>query len=153
MSVIWYKVRSDLWDNKARTLLAILSIAVGVFAIGAIFGMSDQMLAGMDAAHQASIPSHFTMYLTQNIDQTTANRLKKIKGVEDIALGSQTSIRYKIRPEDEWDTAWVIMREDYEAQKYELLTLKAGNWPEGNRIGIERLSSEYFGLARHVQSQ
>ena len=146
MSVIWYKVRSDLWDNKARTLLAILSIAVGVFAIGAIFGMSDQMLAGMDAAHQASIPSHFTMYLTEYIDETTANRLKKIDGVEDIALGSQTNILYKIRPEDEWDTAWVIMREDYQAQKYELLTLKAGDWPEGNRIGIERLSSEYFEL-------
>lgn len=35
MSVIWYKVWFDLWHNKIRTLLAMLSIAVGVFAIGA----------------------------------------------------------------------------------------------------------------------
>ena len=58
MSVIWHKFWSDLLDNKAHTLLAVLSIAAGVFAIGAMFGMSDQMLAGMDAAHQAILPAH-----------------------------------------------------------------------------------------------
>ncbi len=146
MSVIWYKVWSDLWNNKVRTLLAVLSIAAGVFAIGATFGMSDQMLAGMDAAHQASLPAHFTMYITERIDKDTAHRLEKIKGVEKIALGNQKDIRYKIHPEDEWDTAWIIMREDYEEQTYELLPLKKGDWPKGNRIGVERLSSEHFGL-------
>lgn len=146
MNVIWYKVWSDLWDNKVRTVLAVLSIAVGVFAVGVTFGMADQLLAGMDAAHRASIPAHFTMGLTKNIDEDTANRLKKIDGVEDIALGSFNAIRYKIDPDDEWDTAWLIMREDFEKQKYELLQLKAGEWPERNRIGIERLSSQYFDL-------
>jgi putative ABC transport system permease protein len=146
MSVIWYKVWSDLWDNKVRTLLVVLSIAAGVFAIGATFGMSDQLLTGMDAAHRASLPAHFTMYTTKNIDENLANDLKKVDGVEDIALGSQTTIRYKIRPADEWDTAWLVMRADYADQKYELLTLKAGEWPKRNRIGIERLSSQYFGL-------
>jgi ABC-type lipoprotein release transport system permease subunit len=37
MSVIWNKVWSDLWDNKVRTTLAVLSISAGVFAIGAMF--------------------------------------------------------------------------------------------------------------------
>jgi putative ABC transport system permease protein len=85
-------------------------------------------------------------YTTENIDETLVHDLRKIEGVEDIALGSQTTIRYKIRPDDEWDTAWLIMREDYEDQKYELLPLKAGEWPKRSRIGIERLSSQYFGL-------
>lgn len=67
MSVIWYKVWSDLWDNKVRTALAVLSISVGVFAVGATFGMSDQMLAGMDEAHRASVPAHFTISVTENI--------------------------------------------------------------------------------------
>ncbi|MCL4296871.1 MAG: ABC transporter permease [Anaerolineae bacterium] len=146
MSVIWLKVWSDLWDNKVRTLLAVLSIAAGVFAIGATFGMADQLLAGMDAAHQASVPAHLTIYTTENLDETMAYDLRKIKGVEDIQLGSQVNIRYKIRPGDEWDEGWLVMREDYTDQKYELLPLKAGEWPKGNRIGIERLSSQHFGL-------
>jgi putative ABC transport system permease protein len=82
MSVIWLKVWSDLWDNKVRTLLAVLSIAAGVFAIGATFGMADQLLAGMDAAHQTSIPAHLTIYTTENLDEMMAYDLRKIKGVE-----------------------------------------------------------------------
>ncbi len=146
MSVIWYKVWSDLWYNKVRTILVVLSISAGVFAVGATFGMSDQLLTGMDEAHRASIPAHFTMGLTENINEDITNRLEKIDGVDDIALGSFKAIRYKIEPDDEWDTAWLIMRENYEEQEYELLPLKAGEWPKRNRIGIERLSSQHFDL-------
>jgi len=34
----WKKVLADLWDNKLRTVLVVLSIAVGVFAVGMIAG-------------------------------------------------------------------------------------------------------------------
>jgi putative ABC transport system permease protein len=71
MSVIWQKVWSDLWDNKVRTILAVLSIAVGVFAVGVTFGMADQMLSGMDKAHQAVSPSHINMFLNQYVDRDT----------------------------------------------------------------------------------
>jgi putative ABC transport system permease protein len=146
MSVIWYKVWSDLWNNKIRTLLAVLSIAAGVFAIGATFGMSEQLVEGMNAAHQASKPAHFTMGLINNVNEDITNRLKKIDGVEDIDLGSFIVIRYKINLDDEWEPAWLINREDFEAQQYDLQTLKAGEWPKRNRIGIERLSSQHFNL-------
>ena len=43
MSVIWHKVWFDLWNNKIRTLLAVVNIAVGVFAIGTTFGMANQI--------------------------------------------------------------------------------------------------------------
>ena len=36
MSPRWRKVLKDLWGNKARTLLAVLSIAISVFAVGMI---------------------------------------------------------------------------------------------------------------------
>ena len=34
MGVTWYKIWRDLAHNKARTLLVVLSISVGVFAMG-----------------------------------------------------------------------------------------------------------------------
>jgi cell division protein FtsX len=86
VSVIWYKLFADLWDNKARTFLAISSIAIGVFAVGATFGMADQMPAGMDTAHQAVSPSHIMIFLQDRIDQNTANRLKKVEEVVDIEV-------------------------------------------------------------------
>ncbi len=146
MSVVWRKVWFDLWHNKVRTLLAVLSIAVGVFAIGAIFGMVDQLLPGMDRAHQASQPSHITMTLNQRIDRDTADRLKSIKGVEDIQVTNAVEIRYKLKPADEWQAGFLQMRDDYEEQKYDLLRLEAGSWPEQDNLSVERLSSEAFGI-------
>jgi putative ABC transport system permease protein len=112
MSVIWTKVWSDLWDNKVRTILAVLSISAGVFAIGAIFGMVDQLITGMDESHQATFPSHIQMFLADRIDRDTAIRLKKIEGVEDIEVMNQVTVRYKVAPDDEWERGQVVMRDD-----------------------------------------
>ena len=146
MSVIWRKVWFDLWSNKVRTLLAVLSIAVGVFAIGAVFGMVDQLLSGMDRAHQAVAPSHILMALSERIDQDTADRLKNIEGVEDIEVLNEVAIRYKLKPEDEWRAGRLQMRDDYEEQTYDMLQLKEGSWPEKDNLAIERLSSQFFGI-------
>ncbi len=146
MSVVWRKVWFDLWSNKARTILAVLSIAVGVFAIGAIFGMVDQLLPGMDDSHRASQPSHISMTLNDRITQDTANRLKNIPGVEDIEVSNTVSIRYKLRPDDDWEAGFLEMRADYDEQKYDVLRLHAGTWPSNNNLAVERLSSEAFGI-------
>jgi putative ABC transport system permease protein len=146
MSVIWYKVWFDLWHNKVRTLLAVLSIAAGVFAVGAIFGMNDQLLAGMDRAHAAVSPSHINMFLNTRIDRDTAISLKKIKGVEDVEPYNQVTVRYKIRPEEDWRQGVVDMRDDFEHQKYDVLQLQEGRWPGKDSIGIERLSSQYWNV-------
>ena len=146
MNVIWYKVWSDLWDNKVRTTLAVLSIAAGVFAIGVVFGMVDQLLVGMDSAHQAVNPSHIRLFLVDPITRDTADRLEHIDGVEKIELIEQTPVRYKLKPDDEWRNGSIVMRYDYEDQTYEQLQLKAGLWPDKKRIAVERLSSQYFGI-------
>lgn len=146
MGVIWQKVWSDLWGNKARTILAVLSIAVGVFAVGAVFGMSDQLLAGMDESHQAVYPSHISVYLADRIDRDTALNLKKIEGVEDIEVLDQVTVRYKVNTEDEWKRGSLVMRDDYQDQTYDIVQLKEGEWPHRDGIGIERLSAQYFEL-------
>jgi cell division protein FtsX len=43
MSVTWKKVMRDLLHNKTRTILAILSTAVGVFALGFIISTSSMI--------------------------------------------------------------------------------------------------------------
>ena len=97
MSVIWRKVWYDLWSNKVRTILAVLSIAAGVFAVGAIFGMVDQLLPGMDRAHRAANPSHISITLNQRIDRVTADRLKNVEGVAGVEVANSVAIRYKLK--------------------------------------------------------
>ena len=54
----WRKILRDLWGNKRRTLLVVLSIAVGVFAVGTVAQMrvivSKDMMASYEAANPAS---------------------------------------------------------------------------------------------------
>jgi len=146
MNVIWHKVWHDLWQHKGRTLLTIISIAAGVFAIGAIFGMVDQLLSGMDSAHQAVSPSHVNIILRDFVDEETAATLKDIDGVVDVDPVNQLSVRYKATPDAEWELGTVVMRADYDEQIYDEVVLNEGAWPAGNEIGIERLSSQFYGI-------
>ena len=46
----WIKVPRDLWSHKMRSLLVVLSIAVGVFAIGTIAGPVASYVPARSAA-------------------------------------------------------------------------------------------------------
>ncbi len=146
MSVIWQKLWSDLWDNKARTILAVLSIAAGTFAVGAVFGMADQLLSGMDAAHQEVNPSHINIFLNDRIDRDTAIRLESIEGIKEVEVLNQVTVRYKTSPEADWEPGFIAMRDDYEDMTYDLYQLKSGVWPKKDKIGIDRSASDFFGI-------
>jgi putative ABC transport system permease protein len=146
MSVIWHKVFADIWQHKARTLLAVLSIASGVFAIGTIFGLVDQLQSTMDEAHQAVAPSHMNIVLRGSADRETIESLADIPGIEDVEVLNITSVRYKTEENGRWEGATLVMRDDYENQLYDWLILKEGVWPEEENIGIERITSDYYGI-------
>ncbi len=147
MSVIWHKVWYDLWSHKGRTLLAILSIAAGLFAVGGIFGLVDQLLSTMDAAHRSVAPSHVSIILRDFVTEDVVDELKETPGVAGIAAVNQLSVRYRTSPDGDWDLGTLMMRPNYDNQTYDLVSLKEGAWPSAGQIGIERLSSQYFDVA------
>lgn len=146
MGVIRHKIWFDLWHNKGRSMLVVLSIAAGVFAIGVVFGMVDQLLSGMDRAHREVNPSHFSIILSNFIDQETVDELLKIPGVAAVEPVNQISVRYKTSPNEEWSIGTLVQRPDYEKQNFDVVQLKEGQWPAGGRLSIERLTSQYFNI-------
>jgi putative ABC transport system permease protein len=147
MGVLWYKIWFDIWHNKTRTLLTVLSIAAGVFAVGTIFGMSDMMLSNMDKSHRAVLATHINAGLTEYVDRETLLSLKSVPGVEDVEPYNSVNVLYKLRPEDEWRQGVIQMRDNYEEQKYELLQLRGGHWPKSkNEIAVERMGAQSKGI-------
>ncbi len=146
MGVIWHKVWYDLWHNKLRTLLVILSIAVGVFALGTTFGLAEQMLPAMDSAHQSSMPSHATLYLNQFVARDSLLALRKVNGVENVEPLNLVQIRWKKHHEDEWRVGALLQRDDYNQQTYDVVQLKAGSWPVEEGLSIERMHSPFYGI-------
>ncbi len=142
MGVIWHKVWFDLWHNKTRTLLAVLSVAAGAFAVGAIFGMTDQLGSTMDASHQSVMPPHINVGLYDMVDRDTLLNLEKIPGVEGIEPYNNLSVLYQLHPGDPWRPG-VIQLRDYTGQKYELVQLRQGQWPKSkNELGVERMAAQ-----------
>jgi len=146
VGVIWHKIWYDLWHNKLRTLLVILSIAVGVFALGVTFGMVEQMLPTMDAAHAASKPSHATLLLTQTVDRDTLLALRRTPGVAEVEALNMVQIRWKLHHEDEWRRGALLQRDNYESQTNDQVQLKAGEWPHEQGLSIERMHSPFYGI-------
>ena len=60
MGIVWKKVWRDVAHNKARTALAVLSTAVGILALGLVFGLSGVMRDQLTAVHREALPAHIT---------------------------------------------------------------------------------------------
>lgn len=78
--VRWNKVWADLWKNKTRTLLAALSIAVGVFAVGLI--ISTFIIVKQDMARDyEAINPHTAKIYCQDFDKDMLTGLVKVQGI------------------------------------------------------------------------
>lgn len=148
MRTLWRKVGFDLWHDRRRTLLVVLSMAAGLFAVGSIFGMVDQLLGTMDRAHRAAAPSHVNMILRGPIPLTTVDALRDVDNVHDIDPLVQLPIRY--RSGEAWQVGTLFVRPDYEDQRFDVSTLVGGAWPGEGELAVERMSRDYFGLTDEV---
>ena len=76
LGIRWRKVVRDLWLNKNRTLVVVLSIAVGVFAVGTI--ASSQIILSRDlrTAYLATNPAHITILTFEAFDDEVVDAVK-----------------------------------------------------------------------------
>ena len=78
----WRKVLHDLIDNKARTLLVVFSIAVGVFSIGVIAGAYQIISNDISISYSSNKPANIEMRMT-NFGGDTLTSIQNQKDVAD----------------------------------------------------------------------
>jgi putative ABC transport system permease protein len=147
MSVIWRKVWRDLWRAKLRTFLVVLSTAVGVFALGFVYGMSGFLSERLTASHRDSVPPHLTFF-TGLFGEEMVEAVREEPGVADAEGQAVIAIRWKKPGEDEWKEGALVGRADWVAQRILRFDLVSGHWPEDTRnqrtIAVERTSARHF---------
>ena len=79
----WYKVLYDLWGNKTRTTLIVLSITAGLFAIGMIVNTRVIMSEEMDRGYAAINPSHGTVQTIEPFYQDFVESVRRMDGVAE----------------------------------------------------------------------
>ena len=77
------KILADLWVNKARSVLVVLSIAVGIFAVGVIASSFGIVKKDMGADYQ-SVNPHTAAIYTSDFDDSLLASLRQVPGVEAI---------------------------------------------------------------------
>jgi putative ABC transport system permease protein len=146
MGVIRYKIWSDLWARKARTLQVVLIIAMGAFAIGMIVTTRTLMVSGMDFIWGGVSPATITMWTNPAVSDDTIMALGRIEGVEDVEGYATTSIEWRLSPDDEWSGAVLIARDDYKDQHYTTLGLLSGEWPKENTFAVVQGADVVYGI-------
>ena len=109
-SVVWKKVWRDLAHNKARTALAVLSTAVGVFALGLVFGLSGAMKAQLTATHLQAMPAHISFW-GGPFSPDVVHAIEREPGVIDAEGEIVSSFRWKFEGEEGWRGGDVVARD------------------------------------------
>lgn len=143
LNTLGYKLWADLWQDKARSWLSIISMAAGVFCVGTLFGMIDLQLSRMDTAHRQSHPSHISMILRQDANVTLLRKIHALPGVAGVDRMTQMTVRFRLPGSNDWQMGTLVMRPNYSRQFYDVSRLQAGNWPGMDSVAIENLSASY----------
>lgn len=107
----WRKIWRELWLYRARTMLVILSIAMGVFAVGMIAAGWEILAREMPAAYADVDPASAVLYTT-DFDDALLQTVGRMEGVAD-AVGRRTAAtQVQVGPE-QWERLELIALSSY----------------------------------------
>ena len=122
----WQKIFSDLWKNKSRSILTILSISVGLLAIGVITNIYFLINQDMKNGYSAINPTNIQL-TTSLVDTNMIEHLRKIEGVQQVE-GSREFNMQVMTKDETWDTI-NIQSKDFEDSTIGKVFLVEGTWP------------------------
>ncbi len=146
MRTAYRKVLRDLWRNKGRTFLVVMSIAAGVLAVGMITASNQILARQILRAHHASNPSHAWLYLNGPVDEATIRSLSRLPGVAAMEGFADIGVQWKADLAADWQDANLIAVTDYRGQGFDLITLKEGVWPEKQTAAVEFNHTGPYGI-------
>lgn len=144
----WKKVYRDLWNNRSRTTLVILSIAVGVFAIGMI-GTTQQALTSSLAEQYAEMrPADAILKTEPMLDDDFVSSIRHMDGVTEAEGRRALALRISLDGEGEtWRDLNFYALADYNDQHMMKVWEQSGNVPpQKGEVLLERATIAYLGL-------
>lgn len=139
----WRKTLRDLWANRARTLVVILAVAVGVAAVGAVLSAYTILTREMDASFAATKPASAVLTVPSATPEALAIA-RAHPGVADAQ--ARGSARGRISTgADEWRAIQLFVIPDFRDMRFSLIAPEAGRFAPGSgEIVIERSSLQLY---------
>jgi len=139
LSPRWSKVLRDLWHNRTRTVLVVLSIAVGVFAVGMIASTQIMLSKDLSVSYAATDPASAELYPAAFGDELV-QVVRRMDGIGEAEGRRSIRVRLQVGP-DRWRTLHLDAIHDYDDIRVHKLMPERGAWPPPKReLLIERAS-------------
>jgi putative ABC transport system permease protein len=126
----WRKVLRDLWGNKRRTVLVVLSIAVGVFAVGAVAHMQAIVQRDMVGSYEAAVPASATIYTEDPFDEDLVEVIRDMPEVAEAEGRRSVVVRFQSEGDEAWYPMELFAIPDYEDMRVNVLQPEAEFGPE-----------------------
>jgi putative ABC transport system permease protein len=139
----WRKVIKDLLGNRTRTILVVLAIAVGVFAVGMISGTQSIIDREMRRNYYAANSASAIVY-TDPFDEPLVRSIERLPDVSAAEGRSRIRVHAEAAP-DEWRELLVAGIGDFDDIRVDIIRPSGGQWSPGKEeIVIERNSMAYL---------
>ncbi len=134
----WRKVIRDLWLNKSRTTLVVLSIAVGVFAVGTILNARTSLSESVAQTYAATNPAHAVILTLNQFDEDLLRTIRNMSEIEDADARRSVTVRLQTGP-NEWLNTQLVAIPDYDDMRVSIVKPESGAWPpDKHEILLER---------------
>lgn len=144
----WIKIVHDLWNNRSRTILAVLSIAVGVFAIGMIAATQQALTETLAIQYRDLRPADMILQTEPRITDEFIAALRHMRGVDEAEGRRALALRISLDGEGvTWRDLNLYALADYDDQRLFLVDRQDGAWPpQKGEVLMERASMSYLGV-------
>lgn len=141
----WNKVGRDLVVHKVRTVLVVLSIAVGIVAAAVMLGGRAILLRTLDQSFPASEPASISFY-TSPFDDLLVAEVARQDGVVRAQGRHRLDASYRIAGGD-WHNITIFAVPDFEHVRIGELDRVGGvAWPKKGELLVESASASWAGL-------
>ncbi|MFN8456473.1 MAG: hypothetical protein U0401_17695 [Anaerolineae bacterium] len=153
----WQKIWSDLWANKVRTGLMILSLAAGVFGVGVIMNTQAILNRNFAAGFAAVNPASATL-LTDAFDEEWVKTVRRMPEIQEAEGRRKMTVRLaapsagggstaQTEP-DKWLDLELYALDNFDDLRVNKVRLESGTWPPPkHQLLLERSARQVAGLA------
>jgi putative ABC transport system permease protein len=144
MTTLWKKVIRDFWQERARTVLVVLAIALGISAFAAVLSSYAILTRELDQGYLATNPASAVLRV-DSIDNDLVKAILQNPEVSDAEPRRTISGQMKAGPV-QWRNLVLFVVEDYGNIRVSKLVPERGAWPPAT--GEMLIERDAFQVAR-----
>lgn len=137
MTTPWKKALRDFWQERTRTILVVLAIAMGITGFSTVMSTYAILTRELDRGYLETNPASATLW-TDNVDDALIARVVAMPEIGAAEARRDVHARVRVAPMV-WRNARLFVVEDYADIRVSVLKPQSGAWPpKTGEILIER---------------